>query len=300
MLSKLQELIEKLSENEIKYCHWKSNSALSEVLIGNTDVDLLIYRKNGDAFRLVMSELKFRPTGIQGEAPFPSVEHYYAMDEETGIFVHVHAYYHVITGESLSKNLHLPLEDMLLQNLREESSVPVPVKSAELVIFTIRMMLKHTSIVELFMLSRDWKGIRHEIEWLMDAKPTDQTLKMVTDWLPSVDIQLFSTCIDALKRPAPLLHRIRLGHRLRSQLSIYARNSWLRSWMRGIQKFTLMAYGRLTRSRRAMILQSGGAVVAFVGAEATGKSTLLAATRHWLDEHFVIKQIHVGSLNRLF
>ena len=295
MLTKLQELIEKLSTKEINYCHWKSNSAIFQVLTGDTDVDFLIHRKHGDAFRLVMSELQFRPTGIQGDAPFPAVEHYYAMDDETGIFVHVHAYYRVITGESLSKNLHLPLEEMLLQNLREESSIPVPVKNAELVIFTIRMMLKHISLVELIMLSRDWKGVRREIEWLMDANPTNETLKLVAQWLPSVDSQLFSDCIEALKTPAPLLRRISLGRRLRSQLSIYARNSWLKSWLSGIIKFTLMAYGRLTRSKRAMILQSGGAVIAFVGAEATGKSTLLTATRRWLGEHFVIEQIHAGK-----
>jgi thymidylate kinase len=295
MLTKLQQLIEKLSGNEIKYCHWKSNSSLSQVLTGETDVDLLIHRKHGDSFRLIMGELKFRPAGIQGDAPFPAVEHYYALDEETGIFVHVHAYYRVITGESLSKNLHLPLEEMLLQNVREEDSIQVPAKSAELVVFTIRMMLKHTSLVELLMLSRDWKGVRREIDWLMEAKPTDETLKLVADWLPSSDLQLFSACIDALKTPSSLFRRIRLGLRLRSQLSIYARNSRLKSWLSGVQKFSLMAYGRLTRSKRGMILQSGGAVIAFVGAEATGKSTLLSATRRWLGEHFVINQIHAGK-----
>lgn len=295
MLNQLQRLIDKLSASDIKYCHWKSNLSLSQVLTGDTDVDLLVHRTNGDSFRLIMSELKFRPTGIQGDAPFPAVEHYYALDEETGIFVHVHAYYRVITGESLSKNLHLPLEEMLLQNLREEASLPVPVKSAELVIFTIRMMLKHTALVELLMLSRDWKGVRQEIEWLMEAKPTDETLKLVADWLPSADPQLFSACIEALKSPAPLLRRISLGRRLRSQLGIYARNSWLQSWISGVQKFVLMAYARLTRSKHGMILQSGGAVIAFVGPEATGKSTLLAATKQWLAEHFVVSQIHAGK-----
>ena len=48
MLIKLQQLIEKLSANEIRYCHWKSNSALSQVLTGGTDVDILIHRKNSD------------------------------------------------------------------------------------------------------------------------------------------------------------------------------------------------------------------------------------------------------------
>jgi len=295
MLNKLQQLIEQLSTNGIKYCHWKSNSALSQVLTGQTDVDFLIHRNDGDSFRLLMSRLNFRPAGIQGDAPFPAVEHYFALDEGTGILVHVHAYYRVITGESLSKNLHLPLEEMLLQNLREEDAIQVPAKSAELVVFTIRMMLKHTSLVEIVMLARDWKGMRREIEWLMEANPTDETLKLVETWLPTVDIRLFSECINALRTPAFLPRRISLGLQLRSRLSIYARNSRIRAWLSGIQKFSLMAYGRLTRSKKGMILQSGGAVIAFVGAEATGKSTLLTETKHWLGEHFVINQIHAGK-----
>lgn len=295
MIKKLQHLIEKLSANKIKYCHWKSNSALSQVWAGQTDVDLLIHRNDADSFRLIMSQLQFRPTGIQGDAPFPAVEHYFALDEETGILVHVHAYYRVITGESLSKNLHLPLEEMLLQNIREENSIQVPLKSAELVVFTIRMMFKHTSLVELFMLARDWKGVQREIEWLLEDKTNDLTLRFVSDWLPTLDARLFSECIDALKSPAPLPRRIRLGLRLRSQLSVYARNSRIQSWLSGIQKFLLMAYGRLTKAKRGMVFQSGGAVIAFVGAEASGKSTLLAVTKRWLGEHFVLEQIHAGK-----
>ena len=80
---------------------------------------------------------------MDGES-FPSLEHYFALDEESGLLAHVHAYYRVITGESLSKNYRFPVEEMLLQNTRAEDSVRVPTKSAELVVFTLRMMLKHT------------------------------------------------------------------------------------------------------------------------------------------------------------
>ena len=295
MLIKLKELNKKLNANEIRYCHWKSNSLLFRVLTGDTDVDFLIHRKDHDLFRLVMSELTFRSADIEGDAPFPAVEHYFALDDETGKFVHVHAYYRVITGESLSKNLHLPIEDMLLQNLREESSIPVPTKSAELVVFTIRMMLKHTSIVELFMLLRDWRGVQREIEWLMEVQSSKESLKLVEEWLPNADSDLFSACIDALKRPASLFRRIGLGLRLRSQFRIYARNSFLKSGLIGIKKFSQMALGRLTHSKKGMILQSGGAVIAFVGPEATGKSTLLKETRSWLGEHFVVEHIHAGK-----
>jgi thymidylate kinase len=44
-----------------------------------------------------------------------------------------------------------------------------------------------------------------------------------------------------------------------------------------------------------MVPRSGGAIIAFVGSEATGKSSLLAEMSHWLGEHFAVEQIHVGK-----
>ena len=44
-----------------------------------------------------------------------------------------------------------------------------------------------------------------------------------------------------------------------------------------------------------MVPGSGGAIIAFVGPEATGKSTLIKEMRKWLGEHFTVEQIHAGK-----
>jgi thymidylate kinase len=295
MLTKIRNLIEELNANDLRYCHWKSNLSLDKALSGQTDVDLLIHRKDADVFRITLGRLDFRPAVITGGASFPSVEHYFALDEESGILVHVHAYYRVITGESLAKNFRLPIEEMLLEHTREVDSVRVPTKSAELVVFTVRMMLKHTSLVELALLARDRKQMQHEMKWLLESDSIAETLALVDCWLPSLDTDLFAACVAALNSPAPLLRRIVLGHRLRSQLRLYARHSAVRAWMSGVQKFTSMLFRRLTRSQKGMTPLSGGTVIAFVGPEATGKSTLLAEMSRWLGEHFAVEQIHVGK-----
>ncbi|MFN8454780.1 MAG: hypothetical protein U0401_08950 [Anaerolineae bacterium] len=295
MLTKIRMLIEALNTTGVRYCHWKSNLALAESLAGLTDIDLLIDRQDATLFRTILSQLCFQPALVNGVEPFPSVEHHFALDEESGSLVHVHAYFRVITGESLTKNYHLPIEEMLLQNTREVDSVRVPIKSAELVVFTLRMMLKHTSLLELVLLARYWKQAQQEIKWLLETNSIDEALSHVNCWLPSLDPGLFADCIAALKSPAPLSRRIRLGHQLRSQLSSYGRHSVMRAWLGGIKKFSLMLFLRLTRSKLGMVPQSGGAIIAFVGSEATGKSTLLAEVRAWLSEHFTVDQIHAGK-----
>ena len=295
MLTKIRTFIQELNAHDITYCHWKSNFSLAEALSGRTDIDLLIHRKDANLFRTVLSQLQFRPAIATDGDTFPSVEHYYALDEESGILIHVHAYYRVITGESLAKNYHLPIEEMLLQNTREVDSVRLPVKSAELVVFTLRMMLKHTTPMELIMLARYWKEVQHEINWLLESGSTDETLGLVNCWLPPVDADLFSNCITALKSPSTLFRRMMLGRQLRSQLKPYARHSPLRAWLIGFQKFVIMFFRRLIKSHKGMVPRGGGAVIAFVGSEATGKSTLISEMREWLGEHFSVKQIHAGK-----
>lgn len=294
-MTKIQKLVEELNMNGIRYCHWKSNLSLSKSLSGQSDVDLLINREDASIFRTILSVLCFRPAVDKNGESFPSIEHYFALDEESGVLVHVHAYFRVITGDSLSKNYRFPIEGMLLQNTRMEGSIPVLTKSAELIVFTLRIMLKHTSLVELILLARYWKQVKQEIHWLLETTPIDETLRLVHHWLPSLDPDLFSECVEALKARASLFRRIFLGLRLQSQVRIYARHSAIRAWLIGIQKFTAMLLRRLTQSQKALIPRSGGAVIAFVGPEATGKSTLIAEMSNWLGEHFAVEKIHAGK-----
>jgi len=295
VLTKIQTLIDELNKNGLRYCHWKSNRALAESLLGQTDIDLLIHREDARYFRAILSQLCFRPAVSKVGESFPSMEHYYSIDEESGVLIHVHAYYRVITGESLSKNYRFPVEEMLLQNTRQEESVRVPTKGAELVVFTLRMMLKHTSLVELVLIARYWKQVKQEIKWLLENDSLDEALSMIECWLPSLDTGLFSECVDALASPAPLIRRMILGRQLRSRLRNYARHSAVRAWLIGVGKFTTMFFRRWVGSQKGMNPASGGAVIAFVGPEATGKSTLLAEMRHWLGEHFAVEQIHAGK-----
>lgn len=295
MLAIIRNLVDILHTDQIRYCHWKSNMALPQSLAGETDVDLLVARTDATRFRTRLSELGFRPALLNGVEPFPAVEHYYALDEESGILVHVHAYYRVITGESLVKNYHFPLEELLLHHTRMVEGVPVPIKSAELLVFTLRMMLKHTSPMELFLLARYWQEAQKEIHWLLAEASVEETLRFAKCHLPTLDHRLLTECIDALRGDAPLPRRIRLAYRLRAALRPYVRHSLVRSWLGEIKKFTIMAVRRLLGSKLAMIPQSGGAVIAFVGSEATGKTTLLGEMKGWLGEHYEVEKIHVGK-----
>jgi len=123
VLATVSSLFERLDDADVRYCHWKSNWILSETLAGKTDLDLLVHREDATAYRRILQDLGFRPAVEHGSAPFPSVEHHHALDDASDALVHVHSYYRVISGGSLAKNYHLPLEEMLLHDVGKEGAV---------------------------------------------------------------------------------------------------------------------------------------------------------------------------------
>ena len=57
MLGSVNRLLDRLDEEAIDYCHWKSNWAFEETLDGETDIDILVRRSHAPAFRAILLEL---------------------------------------------------------------------------------------------------------------------------------------------------------------------------------------------------------------------------------------------------
>lgn len=295
MLPTIESLFRTLDAAGVSYCHWKSNWALPRTLMGETDLDLLVGRADARRFREILTDLGFEPSMETGGHGTPSTEHHMTLDEATGTIVHVHAYYRVITGESLSKNYHLPLEEMLLTNTRRQGRVNVPVVGAELIVFVVRMLVKHTTAIELTLLMRQWKDVRREVDWLMTQDALEEARKLLPIWLPNVDEGLFREGYDALKHPAAVWRRVLLGYRFRRRLRSFRRRHVVRARAVGIAKFTGVVSHRLIGSTRKLSPGGGGAVIAFVGSEATGKSTILSTVEAWLAERYTVRRVHAGK-----
>ena len=107
-------LVETLNSRGIVYCHWKSNLYLRDALAKGRDLDLLVTRQDARQFENVLMSLDFKRVTDPLQVRLPSVIHYYGLDHTTNELVHLHVFYHIITGESLIKNHCFPLEDSLM------------------------------------------------------------------------------------------------------------------------------------------------------------------------------------------
>lgn len=294
-LELVDRLAETLNSEGVVYCQWKSNFSLARALSGGTDLDLLVERRSCSRALAILTHLGFKPATVRSGPGTPGVSHYYGLDMQTGQLSHVHLFSRVLTGESLVKSHLLPFEPMLLENADHIGRIRVPSKAAELVLFVLRTFIKYGSLLDLVYLFQSDGQIRAELRWLQRGGDASAALAMLGKYCPVIDEPLFAKCIDTLDGPTSLAERIMVARQVRQRLGVYSRHSAFRHVLAYAQPLWEQGWRRLDGNRKDKMPHSGGAIIAFVGPEATGKSTLVSMCGRWLGSVFAVKTVHAGK-----
>ena len=287
-------LFRSLEQKRIRYCHWKSNIRLEETLAAAEDIDLLVDQRDAGLFYAALLENGFKLTRSRSGIGHPGVIHALGLDEPSAELVHVHAYFQIVSGDSLVKSYRLPIERSLLEQSRYLHGVRVPVPEAELVLFVLRIALKHTGPIEILMANRHYRSVSKELGWLREAAIAERAEALCTAWFPTIDPPLFRQLLVAIETESAVARRIVLG--------------WRVGWrLRGLRRLNLMvgAASRLWRvvsllvkrfrRRKDLVLETGGMIIAIVGPKASGKSTISHALETPLGMHLDIFRIHAGK-----
>lgn len=286
-----------LEEEEITYCHWKSNAALDRSARGDNDLDLLISRADTQRFTEILYRLGFKKAQVSPEKQIPGILDYFGYDREGDKLVHVHAHYQLILGDDMTKNYHLPIEDVYLASAVQNVLFKVPAPEFEFIVLVIRMVLKHSTWDTILgrqgALSRTEQ---RELEYFQARVDLRQIYDILAQHLPFLDAALFDNCIRSLQPSCPIWTRIKTGQRLQSGLQAHTRRAQiqdvsLKLWRRGVRAIRRRVFRGLPRKR----LTSGGAIIAIVGGDGAGKTTAVDELYGWLSKDFETSKVHMGK-----
>ena len=299
-LALVTSLRQALDAEGIAYCHWKSNDALDRAVRGDSDLDLLVSRGDANRFTAVIRGLGFKDARSPSIKQVPGVFHSYGLDEPSGRLVHIHAHYQLVLGDDTTKNYRLPIEDAYLGSVDGNGvrPLPVPAPEFELAVFIVRMVLKHST----------WDAIasRHgrlsssevrELHYLTRRADPATTRSVVREHLPFVGDALWARCRRCVEGRASDWFRVRTAHRLERALEPYARrrhgnDAAVRLWRRG--RIIIRRHVLHRPSQRAR-LDGGGVLIAVIGGDGAGKSTIVDELRRWLSADLATTVIHLGK-----
>jgi thymidylate kinase len=300
-LQAVKALFDTLNEQGIPYCHWKSNQHLDQALRGLTDLDILVERSQRQLFKTILYQLRCKSIISPPGRQYPAIEDYLGYDDQTGKFFHLHVHYQLILGERFVKNYHLPLEQQFLESATINHGVKVVTPELEVIVLAIRALLKYRdrdAIKDaLSIRSRGLpSNILREFEYLFQQTTLERisaVLKSEVNFVSPGVVLEFLEIVSQSHRSGYQICRLRNALRRELQpFQRYSRRQAIRKYFYALWS-PRIPFGRSFLAKKR--LDSGGVLIAVIGADGAGKSTIVKILRKWLSWKLDARVFYMGS-----
>lgn len=301
----VRDLLDRLHEADLAYCHWKSNEHLGAAVKGLTDLDILVDVQRASDLQRILAESGFKRFAAPPLRAYPAVEDYLGFDYDTGRLAHLHLHHQLTLGQRHLKGYRLPWESRLLATRRLDSEYGIYVAdpAIEMVLLMVRAALKLRARDRLRAGlkgkgRRDTVDFDRELAWLRQ-KVDDATACETARGLLGSDINepLRRLLAEPLAPSRLRAFAAALDPMVRRHQTYGRFEAPLRAWLREFQWFgdavNRRYLHRATPLRR--VSPRGGIVVVLLGSDGAGKSTLTQTLVTWLGWKLDVLPIYFGS-----
>jgi len=295
-LNSIKSLFKELNEQEIRYCIWKGSTRLHYAAQGRSDFDLLVDSRENERFKEILQKHDCKQMLSPPTKKLPDVEDYLGCDKKTGQCFHVHVYYQLILGENPLDSYRLPLGEKFLAATGTKNGFKVASPEMEILVRVLinvleyrnRDAIKDSLSIRTPGISSKALQIFEDLLKQTNFEQISEVLKSEVHFLSSHQIIKFLKIVSSSPRDGFQVYRIRQA--LRKELVTYqlSGHSPIMSWFRN--------NGKLPTKKK---LVSGGFVVALIGADGAGKSSMVENIGNWLSWKLDVQHCYMGLGQRL-
>ena len=164
-------LFEELDKTKIDYVVWKNCNLINKFFDGNENLDIYVKHENKENFETILKEKLW--VEVKSTTTNHKYINHYLFISDKKIF-HIHVYFRLITGNSISKNYDLTKSYNLFENKIFDTKNKLWLMSYELQLelFKIRLASKHQSLLGTFLINRDLDNYINEYRLLIEKSIT--------------------------------------------------------------------------------------------------------------------------------
>lgn len=304
MLQICKDLFNRWNAESMKYCHWKSNEHLSAGLDGETDLDVLIDATYKEQIYQIFANLCFLPCKPQYGSRYPKVEDWIGFDQNTGKLIHIHLHYTIVTGHKGMKEYDLPWSSNVLDTriIDDLSSIYISDPNWEIITLYTRIGLKASEA----QISKAKNGtyktgedIVREIEYLKKRVDWETVKSNLHLYYKESSNTILEIMIEDEITSAKFLELIKIAE---IAMKPYRRYGIIKTKIfKNYFQLVLPIMAWLKRKKnhiyilRKTPMHQKGLIVAFLGQDGAGKSTITEEIEKWLKWKLEVKRFYLGS-----
>lgn len=279
-------------------CHWKSNGHLADALVGATDIDLYVPQATAPHFDVILKQLGALKIVSQPWARYPGIEDWLLFDQDTGGLLHLHLHHALLTGLKRVKHLQIPWDAKLVGSIRKAdgSNFPIPSAEMEYLVLLVRIWAKMPPWRRV----AGWRvpsSIVRELEWLRTQCKPANVAQLLAELLPGFPQEHVLRLLDSPTTPNTA---VEAGQLLNRALTNSHRMSWTAALFMAARRNATMVLHRVARAILPMAqvgktLMPRGVVIAVIGSDGAGKSTVTDALTKWLRFKIDTHCLYLGT-----
>jgi|GEM_PF-2852598 thymidylate kinase len=297
----IEKTLDELHDNNINYCHFKSNEHLAASFSGDTDLDILFDYKQYKEIESLLISLGFRKFNTIWFVSYPYVEDYIYITE--GKIVHIHAHFKLILGESKVKSYIFPWDDVIFKNkiYLNEYNIYTTSPTDELLLLIVRTALKLPKTNKNYAKNTDTKDSIREFEWLKERVTENEIINLVKIRLG----ENYQENISNIYNENITYENIQLFYKqFKEEFDTFRRYSYFKSKIvqisrRIAQKFSSVnkRFNLLEFVKNHRTLNKDGLIISIMGSDGSGKSTQVKLLTRILLTKMDVRYVYMGSGN---
>lgn len=305
------ELIKKLhvvfKNKNINYCHWKSTEHLDEALQGDTDLDILVDRRQRKLIEKTLLDIGFIDFVLPEHRKYTAIEDFLGFDNKTGKIIHLHLHYQLTFGKKHLKGYRFPVEKIVLSTkkyLKDENTYIIN-SEYEYIIFLIRMAVKiryRNYILNFFRKNylnkfavKEYEYLRNKISSVENIRAKSQKLDLSKKTINYIIKVYKSEKVPTISNLKSILKSLKFN------LKLYASKSKLKLATMRLYREFMRVIGYVSRNYINLNIfarrknKTGGFIISFIGPDGAGKSSLIKDINQWLKKDLDVYKIYLGS-----
>lgn len=283
------------NENNIRYCHWKSNEHLLAGLQGTTDLDILISPEDADQANLYLIRNHFKRVISHKWKLYSGVEDWIGMDPDTLVQTHLHVHYRLLTGLKNVKEQYLPWETLVLDHVvrHEDYAIHVCNPNMEIILLAVRVAIKKDSLSS-FRSIRWGKSEIREYAYLKD-RCDGALVEAFAKKMLSGDCA--EACLKVLEDIDNVSNLKAFRKRILRELPMHRKESRCKAECVYYIRQLLYKFSKVIKKPVPLKknVYTGGKLVSFIGVDGAGKTTLATFSAKWLSWKIHCQYVYLGT-----